>query len=206
MPRAEALAILHALRTTRGNALFVCDNWSVVSAYNKSIAYVPKGNGILWQAIRTSRGERLSKGFGFLEVVWISSHLSYEKAINQGFGHFWWIANSYADGLADRGAKASEISNMDRDNIARNQHEVITVLRHHVELAVHLAPNGARPSLQGQVSQPNLSKFDRVRQLARESGHQLDAKEQCVRCGLKVPMGRNMGFLDTVLNFKCMGV
>ena len=28
VPRAEAMAILHALRTTKGNALFVCDNWT----------------------------------------------------------------------------------------------------------------------------------------------------------------------------------
>ena len=32
-PRAEAVALLHALRTTAGNAVFVCDNLGVVKRY-----------------------------------------------------------------------------------------------------------------------------------------------------------------------------
>ena len=61
VPRAETSAILHALRSTKGNALFACDNWGVVAAYNKGDLYNPTSNGLLWQAIKTSRGERLAR-------------------------------------------------------------------------------------------------------------------------------------------------
>ena len=83
--------------------------------------------------------------------------------------------------------------------------DVINILRHHVDIAVHLAPEVARPSLVGQVGQPTLSKCDRVGQLAREAGYQLDLHGQCVRCGLHVPMGRNMAYIDAILHLKCMG-
>ena len=117
VPRAEATAILQALRTTRGNALFVADNWSVVSAYNKGDNYSPNSNGLLWQAIKTSRGERLAKGFGFLEVVWIKAHLSFECAINNGFDHYWWIVNSYAEKLADQGAAHDQLGDYEVTSI-----------------------------------------------------------------------------------------
>ena len=64
VPGAEATAILHTLRTTTGNALFVCDNWGVVAAFNKGDNYTPDSNGLLWQAIKTSRGEKLARGVG----------------------------------------------------------------------------------------------------------------------------------------------
>ena len=204
VPRAEALAILHALRTTKGNALMVCDNWGVVSTYNKGPGH-SKSNGLLWNAIEAARGERLRSGYGYLELVWISSHLSYESAMNQGFGHYWFIANSYADGLADRAARHYEVTPKFQDNLHKQAKDVKNTLRHHVELAILLAPAGAKPALISQVCQPSLSKLDRARQLAREAGHQLDAKEQCVLCGLRVPADRNMGFLEAVLNLKCMG-
>ena len=57
----------------------------------------------------------------------------------------------------------------------------------------------------GQVDQPQVSKIDRVRQLAREAGHQMGPNEQCIRCGMHVPMGRNIAFLDAVLHLRCMG-
>ena len=103
-----------------------------------------------------------------------------EKASNVGFNNFWWVVNSYADKLADQGAAANQLGALDIDKINSNHKDVITILRHHVDVAVHLAPDGARPSLVGQVGQPTLSKCDRVGQLAREAGHQLDSHGHCV--------------------------
>jgi hypothetical protein len=168
VPRSEATSILHALRTTKGNATFVCDNWSVVAAWHKGDSYCPQSNGLLWQAIGTSRKERLAKGYGFLEVVWIKSHLSYEQAINRGYDHFWWIANSFAGRLAEQAAKECQ---PDHATVYNLRDRLTKVLKHHVEIAVFLAPIGGRTPQSCQVAQPKVSKSDRVRQLAREACH-----------------------------------
>ena len=50
VPRAETTSVLHALKPIRGNAILVCDNWFVVSAFKKGDGYKPSGNGFFRQA------------------------------------------------------------------------------------------------------------------------------------------------------------
>jgi hypothetical protein len=204
-PRAEATSILHALRTTKGNASFICDNWAVCASFNKGDSYQPSVNGLLWQAVGIARKERLAKGYGFLEVSWIKSHLSYEEAINRGFEHFSWIANSFADTLADRAAALGKPQDSKVESTRFQTSQLKTILKRHIEIAVHLAPTGGRTSHSCQVSCPQISKLDRVRQLARGADHQLGDRNQCVRCGLRVPVERNLAYLEAILHLKCMG-
>ena len=89
VPRSEATALLHTLATTRGNAVYVCDNYGVFCNYKKGDFYTPDSNGLLWQALNFARRARLDGGHGFLEVVWLKSHLSLESAVNQGFPWQW---------------------------------------------------------------------------------------------------------------------
>ena len=37
------------------------------------------------------------------------------------------------------------------------------------------------------------------------AGHHLGPNEQCVGCGLKVPMAKNIAFLECIFNLSCMG-
>ena len=93
VPRSEAVVLLHALNHSRGNATYVCDNYSVFQNFQKGALYSPVANGLLWQAINSAREQRLAQGFGFLEVVWIKSHLTLESAVNAGYPWQWWLAN-----------------------------------------------------------------------------------------------------------------
>ena len=65
VPRSEATALLHALATTRGNAVFVVDNYSVFANYHKGPEYSPLANGLLWQALNRARKQRIEGGLGF---------------------------------------------------------------------------------------------------------------------------------------------
>ena len=88
MSRAEATAVLHLLKTTRGNTIMVVDNWSVVSGYRKGHRYNPGRNGLQGPAISIARKERINQGRGVLELVWIKPHFSNAVAISQIFSHF----------------------------------------------------------------------------------------------------------------------
>ena len=151
---------------------------------------------------RKRRGE---EGHGFLELVWIKSHMTHETAINEGFGHFWWIGNSYADTLADQAAQECSPSDTYVQNLKDQTRSIKLILQHHVEVAVHLAPIGTKAASIKQVDRPQISKLERVRGLARQSGHQLAADNTCVKCGMLVPVCRNMAFLECVLSLQCMG-
>ena len=108
-PRAEAMAILFTLLHTIGTATYFCDNQGVAEGFNKGDKYNPLTNCMLWDAIHKARCSRYQAGNGFLEVVWIESHQTYEQAMNAGYQHFGWIANSYADALASRASKEREL-------------------------------------------------------------------------------------------------
>ena len=205
VPRAEATAILHALRFTRGNATFVCDNYDVASCFNKGPKHSPSTNGLLWHEINQAREFRASSGYGVIEVVWMKAHLSYETAINMDYPHFWWIGNSYADKLANKAAKLHQPSNTRVEKFRADIDLTRTALKHHIAIACHLAPKGAKPSLVKQAAQLQVSKIDKVRQLAKEAGHHLGPDERCVGCGLLVPFHKNLAFIECVLNLRCMG-
>ena len=102
MPRAEAVALLQALRTTSGNATFVCDNLGVVRRYKYCTKKQAGNNGLLWNLIVKAREKRHSAGQGILEVVWIPSHTTFENALNKSYAPSFWIANQLADKLAER--------------------------------------------------------------------------------------------------------
>ena len=54
VPRSEAVVLLHALVYTKGNAIYVCDNYSVFQNYHKGANYSLVANGLRWQAINSA--------------------------------------------------------------------------------------------------------------------------------------------------------
>ena len=93
------------LRTTSGNATYVCDSWGTCLNYQKGSSYEPKSSGLLWQAIYAVGRERSEQGHGIIDIVWIESHLSHDEARAQGYPKLHWVVNKYADDLASRAAE-----------------------------------------------------------------------------------------------------
>ena len=130
-------------------------------------------SGLLWQAINSAREQRLAQAHGFLEVVWIKSHLAVESAVNAGYPWQWWLANWFADQLADAAAERWAVhSDVIRDLTARTTLAKGT-LAHAVEVAVALAPLAKRKQPDSKVSFPSEGQEEKVRRLARAAGHSL---------------------------------
>ena len=60
VPRSEAVALLHALVYTRGNAVFVCDNYGVYQNFHEGTKYYPAVTGLFWPAIHAARESRFA--------------------------------------------------------------------------------------------------------------------------------------------------
>ena len=206
VPRAEATAILHALRTTRGHATFVCDNLGVVRRYKHIDSKHCKGNGILWNQIALARQKRSSLGFGVLKVVWIPSHISFGAAISQGYEPSHWLVNQLADTLAGKAAAAAQLDYVQLERLQRATKEVATITKRLVDIMTYLAPSGDVAS-QGALalSEPRIFKLEQVNIWAKEARHALDENSRCVRCGLQINLSRNMVFLESILHMRCMG-
>ena len=136
VPRSEATALLHTLNTTKGNCVFIADNLGTVTNYSKGVHYCPESNGLLWQAINRARLTRIKGGFGFLEVVWIKSHLSLESAVNAGFPWQWWAANWCADQLALEAAQRFALGGLQLEVIQKNADAAKKILARNVCIAV----------------------------------------------------------------------
>ena len=112
-------------------------------------------NGLLWQAINSAREQRLTQGCGFLEVVWIKSHLTIESAVNAGYPWQWWLVNWYADQLADAAAERVAVhSDVILELTARTTLAKAT-LAHAVEVAVALALLAKKKQLDCKISSPS---------------------------------------------------
>lgn len=204
MPRSEATALLHALATTKGNAVFVCDNYGVYLSYLKGDLYSPEANGLLWQELNRARRARFQGGYGFLEAVWINSHLSLEAAVNQGFPWQWWSANWCADKLAQEAAKRSALGSCLLEDFKKQDNIAKQILERSVEIAVALAPSAkGKKKLEVLPKLACISKLDQVMSLAKSAGHSLTATFSCARCKLQVPMHKSMAHLDAILHMKC---
>ena len=209
VPRAEATALLHALRTTTGYAVFLCDNIGVVKRFGRLAKREnqSKENGLLWQQIAQARHARLVRGHGVLEVVWIPSHLTYENAINMGYKGGQWVINSTADRLAGHAAGyfSSKPGRCDAvKQIQENTELSHLILRRLVDIAVHLAPSESSkaPVCTGE---PKITKAQQVQALARGAGHCLSDDFKCIRCNMQINLRCNIAYLDAVLHMKCMG-
>jgi len=139
VPRAEAVALLQALRTTSGNATFVCDNWGVVRRYKYCTKKQAGNNGLLWNLIVKAREKRHSAGQGILEVVWIPSHTTFENALNKSYAPSFWIANQLADKLAGAAAERHQIDGLQCRSLADSTQLAYTVLCRLVGVMSHLA-------------------------------------------------------------------
>ena len=113
---------------------------------------------MFWQAINSAREQRLAQGHGFLEVVWIKSHLTLERAVNAGYPWQWWLANWYADQLADAAAERAAVhSDVIRDLTARTTLAKVS-LAHAVEIAVALAPHAKKKQTARRLLLPKVRK------------------------------------------------
>ena len=162
--------MLHALVCTKGNAVYVADNCSAFPKNHKAANYSPVANGLLWQAINSAREQRLAQGHGFLEVVWIKSHLTLESAVNAGFPWQWWLANWFADQLADAAAERFAVHSDSLRNLTARTTLAKVTLNHAVEVAVALAPLAKKRQPGSQASFPSEGKEEEVRRLARAAG------------------------------------
>ena len=184
----------------------MCDNYSVFQNFHKGANSSPVANGLLWQAINSAREKRLAQGCGFLEVVWIKSHLTLESAVNAGFPWQWWLANWFADQLADAAAERCAVhSDVIRDLTARTTLTKAT-LAHAVEVAVALAPLAKKKQPDSKVSFPSEGKEEKVRRLARAAGHSLTRTFKCAKCRLQVPYHKALPHIEAVLACKCVGL
>ena len=101
VPRAEAAALLHVLRTTRGDKAYICDNLGFVKRF-KSLS-----------ADLSTLQQRLDRGDCSIEIVWMPSHTSYEEAANRGYPIGYWLANHVADSLVSERAQQVAMSSRD---------------------------------------------------------------------------------------------
>ena len=105
-----------------------------------------------------------------------------------GTGPFNWIANRFADQLADQAAKSLQPDSSRVLEVEGSTGEAAVTLRHHIEVAIHIAPGGRKSLAVQQAGVPKVSKAEKERQLARHASHKLDHKDQCVLCHISVPL------------------
>ena len=208
MPRAEATALLHALRTTSGNAAFVCDNLGVVRRfkYCSSRKQHLSDNGLLWNLIVKANRERISSGRGCLEIVWIPSHTTFEAASNRGYSSSHWLANQLADKLAGGAAERHQLSDLTCKTLAESTSLACAVLHRLVDVLTHLADKAKLKDLKAlSFKEAVKSKETLVSELAKEAGHALNSSFKCVKCDLQLNMSRSIAFHKTTLHMKCLG-
>ena len=211
VPRSEATVLWHALKYTSGNAVYMIDALGTMRSLSKGASYEPLSNGLLWQAINQAKQQRLDEGRGWLELVWIESHQTFEQAVNRGWSPVQWTANWYADSLAD---KATQLYQLDPNTIESTRDctkAAVTLLRRHVDLCIQISPersvaHGNRDSEDHeQIKSPHASREEQISGWARGAGHSLDSNHRCVRCALVVPIKRNLAYIESVLHMPCVG-
>ena len=160
VPRAEAAALLFALLHTIGCAVFVCGNHGVCKRFwglrNKARS---KDNGLLWLHISLAIESRISKGHGVLEVVWMPSHISYERAINLGYESAHWLANQCADSLAGQAAEEFAVSSAEMQSYRDRDTVSTLILSRLIDVLIFVAPDRAtKESI--IASEPKHTKVD----------------------------------------------
>ena len=206
-PRAEAMALLFAFLTTVGSAIYVCDNLGVVQRFRNIRSNNIKGNGLLWSRIGKACKSRSDSGNGFLEVVWLPSHITFETAVNRGYSSSYWIANQLADKLAGNAASRYQMEGHQLRDLADSTHLAHSILWRLVGVMSHLATSTTSSTSLGSLvlMEPRVPKSKQVEEWARQAGHSMDSHQQCVKCHLKLNTSRNLAFLKQVLTLKCLG-
>ena len=126
--------------------------------------------------------------------------------MNAGFPWQWWLANWFADQLADAAAERFAVhSDSIRDLTARTTLAKVT-LTHAVEVAVALAPLAKKKQPDSKASFPSEGKEEKVRRLARAAGHSLTRTFKCAKCKLQVPFYKALPHIEAVLACKCVGM
>ena len=175
VPRAEATALLQALRTTSGDAIFVCDNLGVVRRYrqifrNRRIT----SNGLLWNLIVKAKQQRETTGRGRLEVVWLPSHTTFESSLNGGYPPVYWFCNQLADNLAGKAASRHQLPADDLTELAESTSLASSILSRLVDVLILLADDFKLKDV-GAIAakEPRVPKVEIVAKLAKEAGHSL---------------------------------
>ena len=203
VPRSEMAAILHTLRTTSGNAVYVCDNQKVASCYNKGTSYEPRANGLFWHATKKANLDRISSGRGSLEVIWIKAHKTIEHAISNKTDILHFVSNHLADIAAKRAANQCQLPGEVLDGIRQQDARVEAILERLTHIAISLVPHDPKRSAASSAAMP--TKHQIVMQLARMAGHRLNTSDCCISCGIFVDMRKSLANLETILHMKCMG-
>ena len=144
-------------------------------------------------------------GHGILKVVWMHSHLTYEAAINQGYSVHYWVANRFADQFGVQAASLRQlVPSLPAHKLTEETSTARVTLLHHIEIAMHLAPSGARAAQTIATGVPAVLIGEQVRKMARLAGHKLNEKDKFVGCNMQIPMQRNLTYLETILHMKCV--
>ena len=156
---------------------------------------------MLWNAITKASNKRSASGNGYLEIVWIPSHTSFETAVNKGYSPSLWLSNQLAGKLAADAASRHQLDGSTCQNLADSTHLSHCIMWRLVGVMSHLA-NSATYSNLGSLAfmEPKVPKYQQVSEWAKQAGHALDTNFKCVRCQLQLNMSRSLAFLDLVLN------
>ena len=200
-PRAEAIALLFALLTTIGSAIYVCDNLGVVQRFRNLRSNNIKTNGLLWSRIGKASRQRSESGNGLLEVVWLPSHITFETSMNRGYSSSYWVANQLTDKLAGDAAARYQLEGHQLSALADSTNLACSILQRLVGVMSHLASSATSSTSLGSLvlMEPRVPKNKQVEDWAREAGHAMDSHQQCVKCHLKLNMSRNLAYLKQVL-------
>ena len=206
VPRSEITHILHMLNFTSGACTYIVDNLRVAEQFNKGQAFVPGSNGLLWHSVNTARQQRLQRGHGFFEIIWMPSHRSFEYCCKNGYSPDHWFANQLADKLASQAALRYAMHSCEHHGIVRQQNLVYDILRRLVGIAIAIAPQASDRSqhaVSDSYNEPRITKLDRISELAKQAGHALDKNLKCSLCLMQVNRQNSMAQLDAILHMKC---
>ena len=198
VPRADATAILHALRTTKGDAPFLCDSERVALTYAKGASGT--ANGLLWQAIWEARQRRLQLGYGSIEVTLLPSHTNWEDIEKAGIIPIHWAANHLA------AAKwLSQKFQAENDQLLDNSKAASEVLTRLMEVACIISPS-TKANQDPQTTSFKFNKLHYALSLAKDSGHSVDeASGLCVACCLSIGLKKSLAKIKGVLAQPCLG-
>ena len=206
VPRSEITAILHALITTNGDCIYVCDSKSVARIYNKGHYAEPIVNGLLWNLVNKARISRAQRGGGTMTVVWRKAHIDIATAIaSPHIDNLEFSANLVADKIAGLASSEAQLLPQVVAHQVSTDKQLRAILERLVQVALFLVPSDPKRAHAPSCGIVRESKQAIISKLASEAGHRLDGNSVCVKCGLFAKPSLNVAYLEAILHLKCVG-
>ena len=176
VPRAELCALIDLAAYSSGPLFVVVDASYLIKGYQKGKKALQCGpNGDLWFALFRLLGSRT------LTLHKVKSHLP-ASAIGDSVKAWEWIANAYADGLAEDAAKKAQVPDSEASAVAQVDRDTEDVLVRLGKLVLHAAQTSIDKRRVPPAAGPKLPSRTDLQKVALAQGHDLTQDTKFLRC------------------------